>query len=71
MQMSFFFLKVLVIRTKPILVKEKDIWQLALGSIFQEIQPFFNIYCPATHVIILPVRILIFCHMVAMILIIK
>ena len=33
-QMSFIFLKVLVIRTKPILVKLKDIWQLGLGSIF-------------------------------------
>ena len=25
------------------LVKQKDIWQLGLGCIFQEIQPFFNI----------------------------
>ena len=66
-----YFLKVLVIRTKPILVKQKDIWQLGLGSIFQDIQPFFNIYLPATHVIILPLRIFIFSHMVAMILIIK
>ena len=41
-QMSFIFLKVLVIRTKPILVKQKDIWQLELRSIFQEIQPFFE-----------------------------
>ena len=39
--MSFIFLKVLVIRTKLILVKQKDIWQLELGSIFKEIQPFF------------------------------
>ena len=43
-----------MIRTKPILVKQKDIWQLGLGSIFQDIQPFFNIYLPAAHVIILP-----------------
>ena len=33
-QMSFIFLKVLVIRTKPILVKQKNILQLGLGSIF-------------------------------------
>ena len=58
-------------RAKPILVKQKDIWQLGLGNIFQEIQPFFNIYLPATHVIILPLRIFIFCHMVAMIMIVK
>ena len=38
-QMSFIFLKVLVVRTKPILVKQKDIWQ-GLVSIFQEIQQF-------------------------------
>ena len=31
----------------------------------------FNIYLPATHVMILPLRIFIFCHMVEMILIIK
>ena len=61
----------LVIRTKPILVKQKDIWQLGLGSIFQDIQPFLNIYLPAAHVIILPLRIFIFCHMVTMIWIIK
>ena len=66
-----YILKVLVIITKPILVKQKDIWQLGLGSIFLEIQPFFYICLPATHVIILPLRILIFCHMVRMILIIK
>ena len=70
-QMSFIFLKVLVIRTKPILVKQKDIWQLGLGSIFREIHPFFNIYLPVAHAIILPLRIFIFCHMVTMILIIK
>ena len=51
--------------------KTKDIWQLGLGSIFQEIQPFFNIDLPAKHVIILPLRIFIFCHMVAMILVTK
>ena len=59
-----------MIRTKRILVRQKDIWQLGLGSIFQEIQPFLNIYLLATHVIILPLRIFIFSHMVAMILII-
>ena len=69
--MLFIFLKVLVVRTKPTLVKQKDIWQLGLGSIFLEIQPFFNIYPLATHVIIPPLRIFIFCHMVAMILMIK
>ena len=47
-----------MIRTKPILVKQNDTWQLGLRSIFQEIQPFLNIYLPATHVIILPLRIL-------------
>ena len=41
-QMSFIFLKVHVIRTKPILVKQKDSWQLGLGSNHQEIQPFFT-----------------------------
>ena len=66
--MSFIILKVLVIRTKPILVKQKDIWQLGLGSIFQDIQPFLNIYIPAAHVIILPLRIFILCHMVTIIL---
>ena len=70
-QMSSIFLKVLVIRTKPILVKQKYIWQLGLGKKFQEIRPFLNIYLPATHAIVLPLRIFIFCHMVAMILIIK
>ena len=66
-----YLLKVLVIRTKPILVKQKDIWQLGLVSNFQEIQPFFSICLPATHVIILPLRMFIFCRMVAMNLIIK
>ena len=51
--------------------KTKDIWQLGLGNIFQDIQPFFNIYLPAAHAIILPLRIFIYCHMVTMILIIK
>ena len=60
-----------MIKTRPILVKQKDIWQLGLGSIFHEIQPFFDIYLPATHAIILPLRIFIFCHMVTMIMIIK
>ena len=41
-QMSFIFLKVLVIITKPTLVKQKGIWQLGLGSIFQEIHPFME-----------------------------
>ena len=41
------------------------------SGIFQEIQPFLNIYLPATHVIISPFKILIFCHMVAKILTIK
>ena len=68
---AFIFLKVLVIRTKPILVKQKYIWQLGLGSIFLEIQPFFNIYLPAAHATILPLKMFIFCHMVKMILIIK
>ena len=39
--MSFIFLKVLAIRTKSILAKQKDIWQLGLGSNFRDIQPFF------------------------------
>ena len=51
-------------------IGKKYIWQLGLGSIFQEIQPFFNIYLPAMHLIILPLRIFTFCHMVTMILII-
>ena len=51
--------------------KTKNIWQLWLGSIFQEIQQFIKMYLPATHVIILPLRSFIFCHMVAMILIMK
>ena len=70
-QMSFIFLKVLVIRTKPILVKQKDIWQLGLGSISREILPFLSICLPVAHAIILPLRIFIFCHMVIMILILK
>ena len=41
-QMLFIFLMVLVIRTKPILVKQRDIWKPGLGSIFYEIQPFFE-----------------------------
>ena len=60
-----------MVRTNPILVKQKDIWQLGLGIIFPEIQPFFNIYLQATYVIILPLRMFMFCHMVAIILIIK
>ena len=32
-QMPFTYLKVLVITTKPILIKQKDIWQLWLRSI--------------------------------------
>ena len=51
--------------------KTKRHLQLELGSIFQEIQLFFHICLPAAHVIILPLRIFIYCHMVAMILIIK
>ena len=39
-QMLFIFFKVLVIRTKPI--EQKDILQLELGNIFQEIQQFFE-----------------------------
>ena len=46
-QMSFIYLKVLVIRTKDILIKQEDIWQLGLGSIFLEILPFLNMYLPA------------------------
>ena len=57
-------------KTKPILVKQRHL-QLGLESIFQDIQPFFNIYLPAAYAIILPLRIFIFCHMVTMILIIK
>ena len=60
-----------MVRTKPILEKQKDIWKLGLGNIFQEIQPFCNIYLPAMHVIIPPLKISIFFQMVTMILIIK
>ena len=31
-----------VVITKPILVKQSDVWQLGLWSIFHEIQPFFT-----------------------------
>ena len=55
----------------PMLVKQKDIWQLGLGSIFRKIHPFLNIYLPATHVIILPLKIFIFYHIVAMIFIVE
>ena len=38
---------------------------------FSGYSAIFNIYLPTAHVIILPLRIFIFCHMVTMILIIK
>ena len=60
-----------MVRTISVLVKQKDIWQLGLGNIFQEIQPSLNVYLPAARVIILPLRIFIFCHIVAMTLIMK
>ena len=70
-QMLLIFFKVLVVRTKPILVIQKVIWQLGLGSIIQEIQHFFYIDLHAMHVVILPLKIFIFCHMVPMILMMK
>ena len=40
-------------------------------ELFSGNSAIFYIYLPTTHVIILPLRIFIFCHMVAMILIMR
>ena len=53
------------------LVRQKDILQLGLGSIFQEFQPFFYVYLAVTHVVIPPLRIFIFCQMASIIFIAK
>ena len=69
--MSFIFLKILVVRPIPILVKQIDIWQLWLGSIFLEIQLFMYMYISVMHAIIQQLKIFIFCQIVAMIFMIK
>ena len=70
-QMSFIFLKILVVRPIPILVKQTDIWQLWLESFFLEIQLFMYMYFPVMHAIIQQLKIFIFCHMIAMIFMMK
>ena len=37
-----YFLKILVVRTEPILIEQNDSWLIGLGSIFLEIHPFLT-----------------------------
>ena len=59
-----------MVRNIAILAKQRNL-EARVRKHLSENSKFFNIYLPATDVTMLPLRIFMFCHMVAMTLIIQ